>query len=348
MEQVCDNPQSAKEETQEPEMSATMSKKQLRRQQRQEKWLSIKAEVRAKEKQRKKQKRREALERGDTMAPTRKKLRSNTMAKSSCKTSVVIDCSLDSYMGEKDIMKLVKQIQFCYSSNRRSQNPMQFFVTGVQGQTESRLQCIGDYQNWDVNFTSKDYCDIFEKKDIVYLSSESDNVLQELEPEKAYIIGGLVDHNHHKGLCHALAVEKGVSHAQLPISEYLDMKTRKVLTINHVFDILLKYTETKDWLQSFCAVLPQRKGAQAKGAGETSSQTETKTSDGCVSGGVSGDESDSGPEDSSASNIIQCSDLVNDNSTASVDDGETREQLSNVSVKDQVESTDLSSDVGKS
>lgn len=36
-----------------------------------------------------------------------------------------------------------------------------------------------------------------------------------------------------QGLCHALAVEKGVSHAQLPISEYLDMKTRKVLTINH-------------------------------------------------------------------------------------------------------------------
>ena len=56
---------------------------------------------RAKEKQRKKQKRREALERGDIMAPTRKKLRSNTMAKSSCQTSVVIDCSLDSYMGEK-------------------------------------------------------------------------------------------------------------------------------------------------------------------------------------------------------------------------------------------------------
>lgn len=50
----------------------------------------------------------------------------------------------------QDIMKLVKQIQFCYSSNRRSQNPMQFFVTGVHGQTESRLQCIGDYQNWDV------------------------------------------------------------------------------------------------------------------------------------------------------------------------------------------------------
>lgn len=69
---------------------------------------------RAKEKQRKKQKRREALERGDTMAPTRKKLRSNTMAKSSCKTSVVIDCSLDSYMGEKVRQNNLKYIDILF------------------------------------------------------------------------------------------------------------------------------------------------------------------------------------------------------------------------------------------
>lgn len=41
-----------------------------------------------------------------------------------------------------------------------------------------------------------------------------------------------------QGLCHALAVEKGMSHAQLPISEYLDMKTRKVLTINHGMQVV--------------------------------------------------------------------------------------------------------------
>lgn len=36
-----------------------------------------------------------------------------------------------------------------------------------------------------------------------------------------------------QGLCHRLAVEKGIAHAQLPISDYIDMKTRKVLAINH-------------------------------------------------------------------------------------------------------------------
>lgn len=36
-----------------------------------------------------------------------------------------------------------------------------------------------------------------------------------------------------QGMCHKLAVEKGVSHAQLPISQYIDLKCRKVLTIDH-------------------------------------------------------------------------------------------------------------------
>jgi hypothetical protein len=36
-----------------------------------------------------------------------------------------------------------------------------------------------------------------------------------------------------QGLCHQLAEEKGLSHAQLPLDQFLKMSTRKVLTINH-------------------------------------------------------------------------------------------------------------------
>ena len=51
---------------------------------------------------------------------------------------------------------------------------------------------------FQMNFQQEDYQDIFEKEDIVYLSSESPNLLDTLSDGKVYIIGGLVDHNHHK------------------------------------------------------------------------------------------------------------------------------------------------------
>jgi tRNA (guanine9-N1)-methyltransferase len=36
-----------------------------------------------------------------------------------------------------------------------------------------------------------------------------------------------------QGICHQIAQEKGISHGKLPIEEFLEMKTRKVLTIDH-------------------------------------------------------------------------------------------------------------------
>lgn len=48
----------------------------------------------------------------------------------------------------------------------------------------------------------REYMEVFPKEDIVYLSSESPNVLDTLDETKVYVIGGLVDHNHHKVSTH--------------------------------------------------------------------------------------------------------------------------------------------------
>lgn len=67
---------------------------------------------------------------------------------------------------------------------------------------------------------------------VVYLTAESDNVLEVLNPDEYYLIGGLVDHNRLKGHVHAKVTAMGVRTARLPIDKYLEMKTRKVLTVN--------------------------------------------------------------------------------------------------------------------
>ena len=49
-----------------------------------------------------------------------------------------------------------------------------------------------------VHVHTESYLEQFGAESVVFLTAESPNVLQTLDPSKAYIIGGLVDHNHHK------------------------------------------------------------------------------------------------------------------------------------------------------
>jgi tRNA (guanine9-N1)-methyltransferase len=69
---------------------------------------------------------------------------------------------------------------------------------------------------------------------------------------------GLVDHNFHKGICYKKALEQGIDHGQLPISEYFWLNHRKVLTINQVFEILLRVSEGKTFKEAFEVILPKR------------------------------------------------------------------------------------------
>lgn len=98
----------------------------------------------------------------------------------------------------------------------------------------------------------------------VYLSSDSDQTLDRLEPYTTYIIGGIVDKNRHKGLCHARAVELGIPTAKLPIGEYMEMQSRTVLATNHVVEIMVNWLEEGDWGKAFLKAIPKRKEATLK------------------------------------------------------------------------------------
>ncbi|XP_014211282.1 tRNA methyltransferase 10 homolog A [Copidosoma floridanum] len=240
----------------------TLSKRQLKKIKKLEKWLKIKPEKRLKERAKAREKRAIAKANNLDCGPSRKYLKTCTMSDSPCKLNVTIDLSFDDYMIGKDIAKLIKQILRCYTLNRRAIAPLQFSLSSFEGKSLVEMKKHNGYENWDVLFYEKHYLSVFPKEKIVYLTSESENVIEDLNHDHVYVIGGLVDHNQHKGLCHKLAVEKDVKHGRLPLDKFLQMKARKVLTVDHVFEIILRVAEGKTWQEAFLQVLPERKNAQ--------------------------------------------------------------------------------------
>jgi len=241
--------------------SVTMSKNQMKKLKRKMEWEATKEERRKKQREKVKIKRQLKREAGKDLGPSRKALKSASMSSSLCKQRLVIDMSFDEYMSERDACKAVKQVQRCYSSNRRVENPSQFYITSLGGPSLKIMERNNGFRNWNVFVNEKSYSDLFKLEDLVYLSSDSDNVIDVLDDEKVYIIGGLVDHNYHKGLCHKIAVDNKIAHAKLPIGKYMQMKTREVLTIDQVFRIMLSVcSEKKSWEDAFVSAIPTRKG----------------------------------------------------------------------------------------
>lgn len=105
---------------------------------------------------------------------------------------------------------------------------------------------------------------------VVYLTGDSPNVLTSLEPGHTYILGGIVDRNRYKRLCLDKAELElgGIRHAQLPIGEALpELKTRKVLTVNQVVEILVKWVEQQEEQQQDRANRAEDDGGDGDGTG---------------------------------------------------------------------------------
>lgn len=252
-----------------------VSKRQRKKLLKQQKWEEER-ELRKQRRKKRKQQRRlqrdnHQEEKGGEILNVRKRPRRDVTPSS---LRLVVDCSFDNLMLIKDVRKLHKQIQRCYAENRRALHPVQFYLTSLGGQLKQSMdEKDKGWVNWkDINIKMEHYSEVMVKEELVYLTSDSPNVLEELDHKKAYVIGGLVDHNHHKGITFERAKELGIDHAQLPLSSFVKMNSRKVLAVNHVFEIILAYLERGSWQEAFFTVLPQRKGAVAVDQDETTTQ----------------------------------------------------------------------------
>ncbi|KUF96411.1 Calcium permeable stress-gated cation channel 1 [Phytophthora nicotianae] len=179
---------------------------------------------------------------------------------------VVIDCEFEEEMNEKEKKSLSQQIMFSYGVNRKSRTPMNAYITSLHGDIRKNLEKISGFHEWQAfTGTSKSYMDLFKKESLVYLTADSPNTITKLSRDKVYIIGGIVDRNRLKGITYEKAVEQGIETAKLPLDIVVEMgSATRVLTVNHVFEILAQFSEIKDWAQATLSTLPSRKGAHLK------------------------------------------------------------------------------------
>jgi tRNA (guanine9-N1)-methyltransferase len=265
-----------------PPPEKVWSKNQLKKQRRLERVYEVK---KRRKEQDKEARRAKAVAQGRDLEAEQKLLEARTLAGESKKKrqatwetiyqplaeqsfQVSLDCAYESSMTAKEINSLASQIRYCYSNNRRNFHPCLLSATSLDGATMKHLENVQGYEEWKhraFTFTTQPLEEYYKSDlaNIVYLTSDSKNTLQHLDDSKIYVIGGIVDRNRLQKAALDRAESLGVATAKLPLDEHLKaMKTTRVLTCNHVFDILLKYREHgRDWKKALQEVLPERKGA---------------------------------------------------------------------------------------
>ncbi|KAG2235624.1 guanine-1-methyltransferase-domain-containing protein [Thamnidium elegans] len=241
-----------------------LSKRGIKKLLRSEQWEATKDERRASQREKirvkRLEKRKQVREGLIEATPTKKKL---AFLSELTNVGLIVDCGFNDLMTEKEMLSFVNQLGYSYGKNRTAPKAMKLCLSSVDPLLKTTLnEKLPSWLSWkNVNILPENtsYLDSFDKKDLVYLSADSENVIHELEEGKHYIIGGIVDKNRYKSLCQNKATEQGIQTARLPIGDYIQMATRKVLTVNQVCEIMLKWLQLKDWEKAFMDVIPGRK-----------------------------------------------------------------------------------------
>lgn len=76
----------------------------------------------------------------------------------------------------------------------------------------------------------------------------------------------------YKGICRQRATEAGIATARLPITKYVKLADRAVLTVNHVVHIMVEMFNRRNWKEVLDIVLPPRKRADFKKAKHAKNQ----------------------------------------------------------------------------
>lgn len=177
-------------------------------------------------------------------------------------TIVVLDLEWEDDMQSRELKSLFQQVLYCYGANRRATHPVRLALSGIRpgSETDIGLRKQSGFDTWPVQIIEGAYVDAFPREKLVYLTADSEEVLESFDADKVYIIGGIVDRNRLKGATMQKAVEQDIATAQLPLGAHIEMGSySRVLAVNHVLSMILDHQATGDWRGVCERCVPGRK-----------------------------------------------------------------------------------------
>ncbi|AAZ12000.1 hypothetical protein, conserved [Trypanosoma brucei brucei TREU927] len=183
---------------------------------------------------------------------------------------LVFDLSFAWCMNASDCRSTVSQVKLSYSALRRHAFPLRPVITSIGGSADGEMACahsdvlqslctFNGFSRYPLPVHENHWSSLYDLQRVVFLTADAEVVLERIEQGTVYIVGAFVDHNARKFLTRDAAIRYGVRMARLPIDESIKVgNICKVLTVNHVVDVLCRYTECGDWSTAF-DVLPTRR-----------------------------------------------------------------------------------------
>lgn len=177
---------------------------------------------------------------------------------------IIMDLQWGALMNDKTQKKVVSQASMAYSFDKLADKSVQMVFSSIDTQWRELFHRVNGF-GWSkkiVSFSNDSLLEIAPASEMIYLTADTDNVCQTIDPTKYYVIGCILDHNSKKGLTREYAIKNNIRMERLPIPEYIKMDGRHVLTINHVAEIIVRVANGESWPDALLATIPQRKNPQ--------------------------------------------------------------------------------------
>lgn len=190
------------------------------------------------------------------------------MAIFSKEPNIIFDCGFDDIMAKREQINTAKQLAMVIRVNRDCARPFVMHLCNLMkgspfwGYMEKNMPTL---ERIPVQIHGGDITSVVPPENLVYLTPDSEHVLETFNPMDTYVIGSIVDRGIRKPYTLPKAQRLGIRTARLPIDKFKKLQSHKELTLDQVMRIMVSIRHSDDWKQALGHIakrkyVPQRDG----------------------------------------------------------------------------------------